>query len=153
MLHQRSARARKTSNKHRRPERAAVLSASTLIGDKLKNVNGEGLGKVEDIVIDLESGRVACAVLSFGSGFLHSGKFLAIPWASLAVDRVAHLWPVDRHDRHGPVRLVPHRIHGDLLRRPAYAAAARSGRSGRLTNRIITLDTKQLAAMARNAPS
>jgi sporulation protein YlmC with PRC-barrel domain len=66
---------------------AAVLSASTLVGNKVKNLDGEDLGKIEDIVIDLASGRVAYAVVSFGGGFMHSGKFLAIPWPSLAVDQ------------------------------------------------------------------
>ncbi len=66
---------------------AAVLSASTLMGDKVKNLAGEDLGEVEDIVIDLKSGRVAYVVVSFGSGFMHSGKLFAVPWASLGVDQ------------------------------------------------------------------
>jgi len=66
---------------------AAVLSATTLVGDKVKNLAGEDLGKMEDIVIDLQSGRVAYGVVSFGASFMHSGKFFAIPWASLAVDQ------------------------------------------------------------------
>lgn len=66
---------------------ASVLSASTLAGDKVKNSKGEDLGKVEELMIDLESGRVAYAVLSFGGGFMHAGKFFAIPWGSLAVDQ------------------------------------------------------------------
>jgi sporulation protein YlmC with PRC-barrel domain len=63
-----------------------VLSAKTLAGDKVKNPAGEDLGKVEDLMVDLESGRVAYAVLSFGAGFMHSGKLFAIPMASLSVD-------------------------------------------------------------------
>ncbi len=66
---------------------ASVLSASTIAGDKVKNLAGEDLGKIEDIMIDLESGRVAYAVVSFGSGFMHGGKLFAIPWAALAVDQ------------------------------------------------------------------
>jgi sporulation protein YlmC with PRC-barrel domain len=66
---------------------SAVLSASSLAGNKVKNLEGEDLGKIEEIMIDLQSGRVAYAVLSFGSGFLHSGKLLAVPWAALAVDQ------------------------------------------------------------------
>jgi sporulation protein YlmC with PRC-barrel domain len=66
---------------------AAILSATTLAGDKVTNADGEDLGKVEELMIDLESGRLAYAVLSFGAGFLHSGKLFAIPWASLAVDQ------------------------------------------------------------------
>jgi sporulation protein YlmC with PRC-barrel domain len=66
---------------------ATILSATTLVGNKVTNAVGEDLGKVEELMIDLESGRVAYAVLSFGAGFLHSGKLFAIPMASLAVDR------------------------------------------------------------------
>ncbi len=65
----------------------AILSAGTVSGDKVKNAQGEDLGKVEELMIDLDSGRVAYAVLSFGSGFLHGGKFFAIPWGSLTVDQ------------------------------------------------------------------
>ena len=65
---------------------ATILSASTLAGDKVTNTRGEDLGKVEELMLDTESGRIAYAVLSFGAGFLQSGKLFAIPWASLAVD-------------------------------------------------------------------
>ncbi len=63
-----------------------VLSASTLIGDTIRNRQGEELGSLEEIMIDLNSGRVAYAVLSFG-GFLGLGdKYFAIPWQALFVD-------------------------------------------------------------------
>lgn len=63
-----------------------VLSASTLKGDKVVNHQGEDLGDIEDLMIDLEGGRVAYAVLSFG-GFLGMGdKLFAIPWDALTVD-------------------------------------------------------------------
>ena len=63
-----------------------VLSASTLAGDPVQNSAGEDLGKVDEIMIDIPSGRVAYAVLSFG-GFLGMGnKLFAIPWSSLRVD-------------------------------------------------------------------
>lgn len=48
------------------------------------NTAGEDLGKIEDLVIDQEKGRVTCAVLSFG-GFLGMGnKFFAIPYSALS---------------------------------------------------------------------
>jgi sporulation protein YlmC with PRC-barrel domain len=68
---------------------AAILSASSVSNDKVKNSQGEDLGKVEELMIDLDSGRVAYAVLSFGGGFMHGGKYFAIPWGSLAVDQEA----------------------------------------------------------------
>ena len=66
---------------------AAILSATSLSHDKVTNADGEDLGKVEELMIDLPSGRVAYAVLSFGGGLLQSGKLFAIPWQSLAVDQ------------------------------------------------------------------
>jgi sporulation protein YlmC with PRC-barrel domain len=63
-----------------------VLSASTLAGDRVRNSAGEDLGKVNEIMIDIPSGRVAYAVLSFG-GFLGMGdKLFALPWSVLTVD-------------------------------------------------------------------
>ncbi len=52
----------------------------TVIGSKVVNQQNEDLGKIEDIAIDVEAGRIAYAVLSFG-GFLGMGdKYFAIPW-------------------------------------------------------------------------
>jgi sporulation protein YlmC with PRC-barrel domain len=65
-----------------------VVSASTLTGDKVRNSANEDLGKVHDLMIDVENGRIAYAVLSFG-GLLGIGdKLFAIPWSALRVDRV-----------------------------------------------------------------
>jgi sporulation protein YlmC with PRC-barrel domain len=63
-----------------------VMSASTLTGDNVVNTAGEELGKLDEIMIDTQAGRVAYAVLSFG-GFLGMGnKLFAIPWDQLSLD-------------------------------------------------------------------
>ncbi len=63
-----------------------VLSASTLTGNKVVNLRKEDLGTIEDLMIDIDSGRIAYAVLSFG-GFLGLGdKLFAIPWSALKVE-------------------------------------------------------------------
>ena len=65
-----------------------VLSSSKICSDHVKNAAGENLGKIEDLMIDLHSGRIAYAVLSFG-GFLKMGnKLFAIPWEALKVDLI-----------------------------------------------------------------
>lgn len=67
-----------------------ALSASTLIGDDVINAAGEDLGSVEEIMLDVNSGRVAYAVLSFG-GFLGIGdKYFAVPWSALTLDTEQH---------------------------------------------------------------
>jgi sporulation protein YlmC with PRC-barrel domain len=47
------------------------------------NARGEDIGKIDEIMIDIPTGRIAYAVLSFG-GFLGMGdKLFAIPWGRL----------------------------------------------------------------------
>jgi len=68
------------------PSELRVLAADTLTGDKVVNLQNEDLGKIEHLMIDLGTGRIAYAVLSFG-GFLGMGdKLFAIPWSALTVD-------------------------------------------------------------------
>lgn len=64
----------------------AVLSAGTLTGDPVVNDAGENLGKLEEIMIDLDSGRVAYVVISFGGVLGVGNKLFAIPWQALRVD-------------------------------------------------------------------
>ena len=65
----------------------SVLAASTLTGDSVRNAAGEDLGKIDEIMIDIPTGRVAYTVLSFG-GFLGMGdKLFAVPWSALKVDK------------------------------------------------------------------
>jgi len=63
-----------------------VLAASTLDGDKVRNSAGESLGTVDDIMIDIPSGRVAYVVLSFGGILGLGNKLFAVPWDVLRVD-------------------------------------------------------------------
>lgn len=66
---------------------SGVVSASTMTGNPVKSLNGEDLGKIEEVMLDSTSGRILCAVLSFG-GFLGMGdKLFAVPWAALSMNR------------------------------------------------------------------
>lgn len=68
----------------------STLSATTLIGDEINNREGETVGSLKDIMIDLETGHVAYAVMSCG-GFLGMGdRLFAVPWNSLEVDADNH---------------------------------------------------------------
>lgn len=63
-----------------------VMDAASLTGDDVVNADGEDLGKIKAIMLDVRSGRVAYAVLSFG-GLLGVGdKLFAIPWSALVLD-------------------------------------------------------------------
>jgi len=55
-----------------------------IIGSKVINVKGETLGKIEDLVVDIDTGTIVYAVLESG-GFLSIGdKLFPVPWESLA---------------------------------------------------------------------
>lgn len=63
-----------------------VMAADTLEGDPVRNAADEELGRIEHIMIDVPTGRVAYAVLSYG-GFLGMGdKLFAVPWKALTLD-------------------------------------------------------------------
>ncbi|MGF6149067.1 PRC-barrel domain-containing protein [Pseudomonas fluorescens] len=63
-----------------------LMGADTLIGNDVYNHKEENLGDIKEIMLDLHSGRVAYAVLSFG-GFLGMGeKLFAVPWSALTLD-------------------------------------------------------------------
>ncbi len=71
------------------------LSASTIKGDKIVNRAGDDIGKIEELMIDLQNGRIAYAVLSFG-GFMGMGdKLFAIPWNSLTLRVHEHAFFLD----------------------------------------------------------
>jgi uncharacterized protein YrrD len=66
------------------------LSATTLIGDTVTNQQGEKLGKLKDVMLDFDHGRIAYGVLDFG-GFLNLGnKLFAVPAEAFSIDREHH---------------------------------------------------------------
>jgi sporulation protein YlmC with PRC-barrel domain len=56
---------------------ARINKASHLVGMKVRNQQNESLGKIKDVVLDLQSGRIAYIVLSTGGPF--RSKFVAVP--------------------------------------------------------------------------
>jgi sporulation protein YlmC with PRC-barrel domain len=72
-----------------------VLSASTIIGDKVVNTAGEQLGSITELMIDLDEGRIAYAVLSFGGILGMGNKLFAIPWEALRIDTENHAFILD----------------------------------------------------------
>lgn len=64
-----------------------LFSAATLTGMTVGNVQGEHLGEIKDLVIDLHRGRIEYAVLSYGGVLGIGDKLFAIPWQAFGVDR------------------------------------------------------------------
>jgi len=63
-----------------------VLTATSIIGDKVENITGENIGKIKDIMINLHDGKIEYVIIEFG-GFLGVGeKLFAIPFAALKLN-------------------------------------------------------------------
>ena len=63
-----------------------LMGADTLIGEDVYNHKDEDLGDIKEIMLDMNTGAVAYAVLSFG-GFLGiADKLFAVPWKALKLD-------------------------------------------------------------------
>jgi sporulation protein YlmC with PRC-barrel domain len=63
-----------------------LMGAKTLVGNDVYNAQGESLGDIKEIMLDMRTGRVSYAVLSFG-GMLGMGeKLFAVPWEALTLD-------------------------------------------------------------------
>jgi len=65
-----------------------LMGANTLIGEEVYGNQDEHLGDIKEIMLEMDTGRVAYAVLSFG-GFIGIGeKLFAVPWDALKLDTI-----------------------------------------------------------------
>src|SRR5690606_6417558 len=72
-----------------------VMSTHTLSGDSVVNPEGENLGEIKDFMVDLDSGRIAYAVLSFGGVLGMGDKLFAVPWEALRRSTEEHRFYLD----------------------------------------------------------
>ena len=72
-----------------------VMAAATLDGNKVMSSDGQNLGKISDIMLDVRSGRVAYAVLTEGAFLGMGGTLHAIPWRSLTLDTERKCFQLD----------------------------------------------------------
>ena len=66
----------------------ALMGADTLLGNDVVNKDGEDLGDVKEFMIDMATGKVAYAVLSFGGLMGLGDKLFAVPWSALLLDTI-----------------------------------------------------------------
>lgn len=72
-----------------------IGGAGTLIGKHVYNRQGEDLGDIKEIMLELRSGKVKYVVLSF-EGFLGTaGKLFAVPWSALNLNTLNKRFEVD----------------------------------------------------------
>ena len=72
------------------------LTATSIIGDKVENPQGEDLGTIDNLMINVHTGKVEYAVLEYGSFLGIGGKLFAIPFEELRVASGRHVFILNR---------------------------------------------------------
>jgi sporulation protein YlmC with PRC-barrel domain len=62
-----------------------IFRVSKVIGMPVKTTEGDKLGEIEDVAVNIETGQVAYVVLSFGGFFGLANKWFAVPWAEFSL--------------------------------------------------------------------
>lgn len=63
-----------------------IISASSLAGHPVCNAAGETLGEIRDLMLDVESGQIAYAVLSLGASPAMGNRLFVVPIESMHAD-------------------------------------------------------------------
>ena len=72
------------------------LTATSIISDKLENSEGEELGTIDNLMINLSTRMVEYAVVEFGAFLGIGGKLFAIPFTELRIDPKKQVFILDR---------------------------------------------------------
>ncbi len=63
-----------------------LMAADRVIGNMVFGLDGEDIGDISDIMLDISSGKVQYAVLSCGTTLGMGEKLFAVPWEELRLD-------------------------------------------------------------------
>ena len=63
-----------------------ILTAKSIIGDKVFNDSGEDLGKIVDIMLNIDCGKIENVVVAFGGFAGINEKYFAVPFEALTLD-------------------------------------------------------------------
>lgn len=72
-----------------------LMGANTLSGDHVHNMQDEHLGDIKEFMLDMRTGKVEYAVMSFGGVFSIGEKLFAVPWDALKLDPVNKRFVLD----------------------------------------------------------
>lgn len=72
----------------------SAIRASRVIGTDVKDVQGNVLGKIEDVVLDKTDNAVMFAVVGFGGMLGIGAKYHPLPWSVLDYDEAEQAYVV-----------------------------------------------------------
>lgn len=77
-------------------KKMTFVPATEIKGSKVLTVKDEELGKIEEVMIDSERGRIAYVVLACDCFLGMSCKLFAVPWEALEANRDDYLLRIDK---------------------------------------------------------
>jgi len=100
-----------------------VMGASVLTGDTVVDPDGEPLGRIQEIMLDVPSGRIAYVVLCVHEPPSADRKLFAVPWEALTLDseRRRFILGVDRQRLMQAPGFDP--AHWPTMAQPTWAGA------------------------------
>jgi sporulation protein YlmC with PRC-barrel domain len=72
------------------------LTAKSIIGDAIENPEGERLGTIDNLMINVRTGEIEYVVVEFGSFLGIGGKLFAIPFRELRLNPDAQVFILNR---------------------------------------------------------
>lgn len=71
------------------------LTAASIIGDRVENLQGEEMGRIQDLLVDIQRGEVEFAVIEYGN-FLVTDKLYAVPFRELKINPEKRIFMLNR---------------------------------------------------------
>lgn len=72
--------------------RAVAMRVDNLTDLEVRDMQNEEVGKIKDLVVDLESGEIRYAALAVGGVLGVGDKLFAVPWKAFKVQKVEDEW-------------------------------------------------------------
>jgi sporulation protein YlmC with PRC-barrel domain len=72
-------------DKHGKGPAPELMGAVTLVGAHVRNAEGEHLGVIKELMVDMASGAIAYVLLSAGRFLAPGEKLLPVPWRALGL--------------------------------------------------------------------
>jgi sporulation protein YlmC with PRC-barrel domain len=76
--------------------RSDRLKVKEIIGYEIQNPQGDDLGKIDNLMINLQNGEVEYVVVEFGTFLGLGGKLFAVPFKELKLDADKKVFTLDR---------------------------------------------------------
>ncbi|MBI3883496.1 MAG: PRC-barrel domain-containing protein [Sphingobacteriales bacterium] len=73
-----------------------ILGATSIIGDRVENASGEHLGKIKEVMLDINKGIIEYYVIEFSGSFWETDKYFAIPADMITVEQDKRVFILDK---------------------------------------------------------